>query len=312
MGATFGTRLRLQRERQQISLASIADQTKIRLPLLEALERGDASAWPRGIFGRSYIRAYARAVGLDPDATVREFLECHPEPVESLPAVLGDSRDIGPDKVGRPPIRLQVLIDSAIDAFHARRAEAVERAAPATDRRAPAVPVDMIHPRHPSPSDNARPFHVGMWAIADVCTKLGCAREAHELRFALEEASRVLDDVGLILWMPDARRATLTPVFAHGYSDEVLSRLPPLFTDADNATAAAFRTHTTCIVNASDFRYGAVVAPLLTPTGCTGVLALELRNGAEQREDVRASVTILAAQMSTLVGVPAHVQTLSA
>lgn len=287
MSATFGTRLRLQRERQRISLASIAEQTKIRLPLLEALERGDASNWPRGIFGRSYIRAYARAVGLDPDATVREFIECHPEPVESLPPVLRHPHDTAPDPTGRPPMRLQVLIDSAIDAFHSRRAEAVERTAPTTEKR------------------------LSMWAVADVCTKLGCAREAHELRSALEDASRILDAAGLILWMPDARRATLTPVFAHGYSDEMLARLPVLFTDADNATAAAFRTQTTCMVNASHSRHGAVVAPLLTPNGCTGVLALELRNGAEQREEVRASVAILAAQMSTLVGVPA-LQTLSA
>lgn len=311
MSATFGTRLRLERERQQISLASIAEQTKIRLPLLEALERGDASNWPRGIFGRSYVRAYARAVGLDPDATVREFMECHPEPVESLPSVAGDSRDIGSDKLGRPPIRLQVLIDSAIDAFRARRAEAVERAVPTTGQRLPVAPVDMAPPRPASPGGEAGPSPVSMRAVADVCTKLGCAREVHELRSALEDASKVLDAAGLILWMPDARRTTLTPVFTHGYSDEVLARLPVLFTDADNATAAAFRTHTTCIVNTSHFRYGAVVAPLLTPNGCTGVLALELRNGAEQREDVRASVAILAAQMSTLAGVPA-LQTLSA
>jgi hypothetical protein len=29
---------------------------------------------------------------------------------------------------------------------------------------------------------------------------------------------------------------------------------------------------------------------------------VELRNGAEQREDVRAAITILAAQVSTLMG----------
>jgi hypothetical protein len=307
MSATFGTRLRLHRERQQISLASIAEQTKIRLPLLEALERGDAARWPRGIFGRSYIRAYARAVGLDPDATVQEFLECHPEKVESLPPVLRHPHDTAPDPTGRPPMRLQVLIDSAIDAYHARR---TERTGASTDDTP--APVERARPRQPSPSDGLRPSPVSLWAVAVVCTKLGCAREAHELRAALEEAARVLDAAGLILWMPDARRATLTPVFAHGYSDEVLARLPVLFTDADNATAAAFRTRTTCIVNASDFRNGAVAAPLLTPTGCTGVLALELRNGAEQQEDVRASVAILAAQMSTLVGVPSLVQAVNA
>jgi hypothetical protein len=48
--------------------------------LFEQLERGDASKWPAGIFGRSYLRAYADAIGLDPDATVREFLAVFPDP----------------------------------------------------------------------------------------------------------------------------------------------------------------------------------------------------------------------------------------
>ena len=82
MTPSFGTRLRLQRERQQISLAEIAERTKIRQPLLESLERGDVRDWPSGIFRRSYLRAYARAIGLDPEATVREFLALYPDPAE--------------------------------------------------------------------------------------------------------------------------------------------------------------------------------------------------------------------------------------
>src|SRR5262245_64688848 len=82
MSESFGARLRQQRERQRIELAVIADQTKIRLSLLEELERDDLSHWPAGIFRRSYIRNYARAVGLEPDAVVREFLEAYPEAVE--------------------------------------------------------------------------------------------------------------------------------------------------------------------------------------------------------------------------------------
>ena len=39
-----------------------------------------------------------------------------------------------------------------------------------------------------------------------------------------------------------------------------------------------------CIVNGSDVSTGAIVAPLLTPLGCAGVLAVEVRNGAEQRK----------------------------
>src|SRR6266498_2467007 len=79
---SFGTRLRQRRERQQIALTTIAEQTKIKLSLLEALERDDVSHWPSGIFRRAFIRAYALAIGLEPDVVVRDFLAVHPDPVE--------------------------------------------------------------------------------------------------------------------------------------------------------------------------------------------------------------------------------------
>ncbi len=76
----FGYRLRMERERRTITLASISDNTKISQSLLEALERDDVSRWPSGIFRRSFIRAYAQAVGLDPDVIAKEFLERFPDP----------------------------------------------------------------------------------------------------------------------------------------------------------------------------------------------------------------------------------------
>ena len=60
---SFGARLRQRRERQHIALSTIAEQTKIKLSLLEALERDDVSHWPSGIFRRAFIRAYAHAIG---------------------------------------------------------------------------------------------------------------------------------------------------------------------------------------------------------------------------------------------------------
>src|SRR4051812_4604904 len=75
-------RLRRERERRQIPLSSISANTKISASLFEALERGDVSRWPSGIFRRSFIRAYAKAIGLDPDETAREFLEQFPDPSE--------------------------------------------------------------------------------------------------------------------------------------------------------------------------------------------------------------------------------------
>jgi hypothetical protein len=108
----------LQRERKQIALGAIAEQTKIKLALLEALERDDISHWPRGIFGRSYVRTFARAIGLDPDTTVREFLTLHPDCVEAVPADLAEASATGGHSGSRrPPMRLKFLLGSAISAL---------------------------------------------------------------------------------------------------------------------------------------------------------------------------------------------------
>src|ERR1700757_1059340 len=87
MPDSFGGRLRRRRERQHIALTTIADETKIKLSLLEALERDDVSHWPTGIFRRAFVRAYAHAIRLEPDVVVREFLELYPDPVEDVAAV---------------------------------------------------------------------------------------------------------------------------------------------------------------------------------------------------------------------------------
>ncbi|MGH9143288.1 MAG: helix-turn-helix domain-containing protein [Vicinamibacterales bacterium] len=74
--------MRNERERRQISLSSISANTKISASLFAALERGDVSRWPSGIFRRSFIRAYALAIGLDPEETAREFQAEFPDRLE--------------------------------------------------------------------------------------------------------------------------------------------------------------------------------------------------------------------------------------
>ena len=75
----FGPNLRRIRVQQGTSIESIATQTKIAPELLEGLERNDFSDWPAGIFARSYVRQYAIALGVDPDATVDEFCRWFPQ-----------------------------------------------------------------------------------------------------------------------------------------------------------------------------------------------------------------------------------------
>jgi cytoskeleton protein RodZ len=56
-----------------VTLEEISFATKISLRLLEAIEREDFSKLPGGIFSRSFIRTYARYLGLDEERVVAEF-----------------------------------------------------------------------------------------------------------------------------------------------------------------------------------------------------------------------------------------------
>ena len=56
------------RKNRGISLAQIAETTKIGVRSLEAIERGDFQKLPGGIYSTSYIRQYARAIDYDESA----------------------------------------------------------------------------------------------------------------------------------------------------------------------------------------------------------------------------------------------------
>ena len=76
---TFITRLRRHRERNRISIDEICTETRIKRELLEAFEHFDLANWPRGVYARAWVRAYASAVGLDPIDTVDEFCRLFPQ-----------------------------------------------------------------------------------------------------------------------------------------------------------------------------------------------------------------------------------------
>jgi Helix-turn-helix domain len=319
MPESFGARLRHQRERQQIALTFIAEKTKIHLSLLEALERDDVSQWPTGIFRRSFVRDYARLIGLEPDPVVREFLELHPDHVnEILPEPVLDIDSGSP----RPPIRLRYLVASAIRGIRARleslqipdgaRDAAIDRdvqgyaaartlptaAPPPSPASTAHVPPPPAETRQEEPESSVvREFS----PVTELCAELDRATGTREVGHLLDDATRILEAKGLVIWTWDPQASALKPTRVHGYPVETAARLPIVRRDADNATAASFRSAEICVVAGSDHGSSAVVAPLLTPAGCLGVLAIELQPGGEQQESVRFLATRLAARVAASV-----------
>lgn len=101
---TFVTRLRRHRQRNRITLEEIAADTRVKVDMLEALERNDLSEWPRGVYARAWIRAYASAVGLDPIDTVDEFCRLFPQgdrrvrpTIEEIAAIVAQPSEYRPE-----------------------------------------------------------------------------------------------------------------------------------------------------------------------------------------------------------------------
>ncbi len=268
---SLGTRLRRQRERRKITLTAIADQTKIGQPLLEALERDDASRWPSGIFRRAFIRAYAEAIGLEPDEVVREFLSLYPDPIEVVS--IGAALSSVASSKRYPPTRIGQIAGEATESLLGFLRKLVGQDDTRAERPAAAAAV-VAMPQPAAPEKDT---------------------------LDLPGGARKLGAVGIIVWSWDRDINALTPAMSHGYSDRVLAQLPNVGRDADNATAAAFRSGKTCAVAGFDGATSALAAPIFCEEGCVGVLAVELPNGAEKSASNREAVAAFAAKLGRFV-----------
>src|SRR4029077_18851283 len=64
---SIGDRLRRQRLQNRISLETVSLETKIGVRMLEAIEAEQWEKLPGGVFRRSFVLQYAKALGVDPD-----------------------------------------------------------------------------------------------------------------------------------------------------------------------------------------------------------------------------------------------------
>jgi transcriptional regulator with XRE-family HTH domain len=294
MALHFGARLRQHREQRELDLAAIADKTKIKTSLLEGLERGDISHWPPGIYRRAYLRAYANAIGLDPDVVIREFLEAYPDPVEIVeapPAPSGLRGLVGSAFGSLARIRHPPLAKPHIEA--PRMPARPQESEPRIDEPVETVPTM-------GRVDGSRP--IDLLAAARLCTELGRVETSAQVQPLLAQAAALLGARGLIVWVWDALAAQLRPLLFHGYSEQVIAHLPGVGRDDDNVTAAAFRSAQTLSVSGTAHTSGALALPLLTPASCAGVLTVELPEGSDETGSIRAVATFLAAMLAQLVG----------
>jgi hypothetical protein len=171
--------------------------------------------------------------------------------------------------------------------------------APAATVPAPPAPPLIVPQAPPAPARS-----IDLQAMASLCTDLGRVLDTRALPAALERAAALLDASGIVIWIADPDGRELAPIIAHGYAPNLVARLGTIERDAENVTAAAFRTGVVQTVKGDAVSHGAVAAPLLTPIGPVGVMAAEVLHEGERHETTRAAAAIIAAQLATLMGPP--------
>jgi hypothetical protein len=159
-----------------------------------------------------------------------------------------------------------------------------------------------IRPAEDRTLRDAPPSHaISLRDAAEVCVDLARVLDGRDVQPLLARAAGVLDAKGLILWVVDGTGEMLQPSVAHGYSDAVLKRLGSLPTAADNPTSLAFRSMQAQVIPSPAVGLtGAIAAPLITASGCVGVLAAEVKKGTPSHETLAVS-RMFAAQLATFI-----------
>jgi cytoskeletal protein RodZ len=114
---SVGAKLRAARLSRGLTLEQVAQETKLSRASLEHLENDAVHALPAPVFVRGFVRAYARAVGLEGDTLVRQLPDqVGPEPMTEREAhfaslvVMGTQRE----RHFRPTQSLLVLVAVAM------------------------------------------------------------------------------------------------------------------------------------------------------------------------------------------------------
>ena len=156
--ASFGENLQREREMRGVTLQEISAATKISVRFLQALEAEEFTKLPGGIFTRSFIRAYAKYLGLDEDRVLAEYqLVAQPRADVDLSRLVASNPDARRQASRGPILTLVlavVLVGGGYGIFwYSRRAtEPPREASPAAQVPAPAASAPAPAPESAQPA----------------------------------------------------------------------------------------------------------------------------------------------------------------
>jgi cytoskeletal protein RodZ len=151
----FGEFLRAARERRGLTLQQLAQATKIPPRHLDAIEHGDLTAVPAGLYRRAEVRAYAKAVGLDQNEAIAHLREAQPDEPPAPAAVQINELD-APGHPWLVTVALLGVIAALVGLIAWPRPDGAS-AEPATRAAAPVATAASSAATAPPPASTANP-----------------------------------------------------------------------------------------------------------------------------------------------------------
>lgn len=152
----IGAALREARQRQGLTLSRVSSTTKLAVEILEKIERNQFDSLPGGLFRRGYLRAFAAAVGVEPETVVAAYrAQYEPEPETPEPP---PGRSVSPEQLRLLASAATVLLlvfGLAFGAFWTSRSPVEEIEEQASER--PRTPVLQPSDEMPVVDTTARP-----------------------------------------------------------------------------------------------------------------------------------------------------------
>src|SRR6185369_9804288 len=101
--SSIGETLRRERQRRNLELEDVSRELKISHKFLEAIEDERFDALPRGVFAKSFVRQYARLLGLDEDELANQVQRTI-EPAGEVPGFAGQVPEEAPAEIRVPRV----------------------------------------------------------------------------------------------------------------------------------------------------------------------------------------------------------------
>ncbi len=198
-GPHIGAALKAARESRGLTLEDVSDTTRIRPSFLTALEDMRLADLPSRPFVIGYLRAYALALNLDPDAAIGRFRAEQGQGIEKLSDPIGVRRE-GDPRVAAVAVAGVVIIAAVVIWNVARRAMQEDEPRPQVAAESPAAPttpaqVSLGEPL-PAPAESTRPDLYVTPGLADAAAAGGAADAVAAARKARAAAGEIAVETG--------------------------------------------------------------------------------------------------------------------